>query len=214
MSYKNWSNEDLINAIKSSFTKSEVLKKLNLSVRSSGNFQTIDKYIKKLNLDISHFKSEKLENFKNKAYTIEDILTKNSLYNNTGGLKKKLIDLNLLNEVCAICNIIEWQNQKLTLHLDHINGDRFDNRLENLRLLCPNCHSQTSTYCRGLKPLHNTKCIDCDVNISSDATRCSSCHGISVRDKKSKIIWPELEILKKMVEELGYVACGKKLGGH
>jgi hypothetical protein len=49
---------------------------------------------------------------------------------------------------CAICGISEWCNRALVLHLDHVNGINNDNRLPNLRLLCPNCHSQTPTYCR------------------------------------------------------------------
>jgi hypothetical protein len=48
---------------------------------------------------------------------------------------------------CAWCGIVEWRERPLVLHLDHINGINNDNRLENLRLLCPNCHSQTDTYC-------------------------------------------------------------------
>lgn len=50
--------------------------------------------------------------------------------------------------VCAICGIAEWQGVALSLHVDHVNGLHYDNRLENLRFLCPNCHSQTPTYCR------------------------------------------------------------------
>jgi 5-methylcytosine-specific restriction endonuclease McrA len=62
-------------------------------------------------------------------------------------LKRKLIEQKLLVEVCAICGIQPfWNSQKLVLHLDHINGSPKDNRLENLRLICPNCHSQTETY--------------------------------------------------------------------
>jgi 5-methylcytosine-specific restriction endonuclease McrA len=48
---------------------------------------------------------------------------------------------------CAICGIDEWCGKRLVLHLDHITGINNDNRVENLRLLCPNCHSQTPTYC-------------------------------------------------------------------
>jgi 5-methylcytosine-specific restriction endonuclease McrA len=52
---------------------------------------------------------------------------------------------------CQICGVFEWHGTPLSLHVDHINGLHYDNRLENLRFLCPNCHSQTPTYCRRNK---------------------------------------------------------------
>ncbi len=61
-------------------------------------------------------------------------------------LKSKLIKAGILAEECAVCGLSEWLGKKLSLHLDHINGKSKDNRIENLRLLCPNCHSQTETY--------------------------------------------------------------------
>ena len=63
-----------------------------------------------------------------------------------GYLKKRLVVEGLLEPKCAVCGINRWRGKPLSLELDHINGDRHDNRLENLRLLCPNCHSQTETY--------------------------------------------------------------------
>jgi len=66
----------------------------------------------------------------------------------TDKLKKRLISEGLLDKVCVECGITDsWNNKPIVLHLDHINGVNNDHRLENLRLLCPNCHSQTDTWC-------------------------------------------------------------------
>jgi 5-methylcytosine-specific restriction endonuclease McrA len=62
-------------------------------------------------------------------------------------LKERLFKENIYNNICFMCNQVpEWNSKKLTLQIDHINGISNDNRIENLRVLCPNCHSQTSTY--------------------------------------------------------------------
>ena len=61
-------------------------------------------------------------------------------------LKLRLLKAGLIKNQCSICDISEWCNKTLNCELDHINGNRTDHRLENLRMLCPNCHSQTDTY--------------------------------------------------------------------
>jgi hypothetical protein len=69
-------------------------------------------------------------------------------------LKSRLITAGLLKNECYKCGISEWLGKPLSLDLDHINGINDDNRLENLRILCPNCHSQTETY-RGRNAKYN-----------------------------------------------------------
>ena len=79
---------------------------------------------------------------------LEDVLVKDSPHKDITSLKKRLLKEGILNNTCISCGIEPlWNGSPLVLHLDHTNGDNSDNRIENLRILCPNCHSQTETYC-------------------------------------------------------------------
>ena len=75
----------------------------------------------------------------------EIIFTENSHYSNEL-VKQRIVSQSLLEYKCVKCSIDTWQGESIVLDLDHINGNNLDNRLTNLRFLCPNCHSQTDTY--------------------------------------------------------------------
>lgn len=136
--------------IKNSFSVASVIKGLGLTAANGANYKFIKWFIKENNVDISHFTGK--GHLKNKTHShnkkipLEDILVENSNYQ-SNKLRKRLIKEGVFTAACFKCGINNWQDLPLTLHLDHINGDQFDNRLENLQLLCPNCHSQTPTYC-------------------------------------------------------------------
>jgi hypothetical protein len=77
-----------------------------------------------------------------------------------GNIKLRLLNARMLENRCERCSLSEWLGQPLTVQIDHINGIRDDHRLDNLRMLCPNCHSQTETYGRrngNRKRLHDTQ---------------------------------------------------------
>lgn len=104
-----------------------------------------------MNIYISHFTGQgwctgdKFTNFGVK-HILTDILIKNSPYKSSYSLKKRLYKEGLKTEQCEECKLVEWNDKPITLELDHINGDNTDNRIENLKILCPNCHSQTPTF--------------------------------------------------------------------
>jgi Zn finger protein HypA/HybF involved in hydrogenase expression len=78
-----------------------------------------------------------------RRWTVEDILARSRC---RGCVKRHLIEAGILLNVCEECGLESWRGKPLAIQLDHRNGDRDDHRLENLRMLCPNCHSQTTTF--------------------------------------------------------------------
>lgn len=142
------SDEQFVELLKKSSTISEVLFKLGYTVKgNSWGYSQVKRRMDDLNLNYSIFKGKSAVIKTNKLNNVrkEDILKENCKHQRTV-LRRYIIKNNLIPYKCAICGCTEWQGKTLSLELDHINGANNDNRLENLRFLCPNCHSQTSTY--------------------------------------------------------------------
>jgi len=118
-------------------------------VAKGGNYATIKKRVKEYNIDVSHFTGQGWNvgmKFKPmKHYDLKDILQKDFPYS-TSNLKRRLLEEGVKEHRCEKCKRTEWEGEPIPLELHHINGDRNDNRLENLQLLCPNCHAQTESY--------------------------------------------------------------------
>ena len=144
-----------------------------------------------------------------KQIPLQEILVENSNYKSSD-LKKRLIKEGLKEDICEICGCTNiWNNNPLTLQLDHINGNHHDNRIENLRIICPNCHSQTETFCNKRSKKHNY-CIDCGCEISLKSTRCNSC---SAKHKNTFKVSPEQrpdkETLFELIKTTSFTAIGK-----
>lgn len=156
---KSWTKEQLVDAVKVSSSVRNVLKLLGL-VEAGGNYEQIKRYIREYKIDSSHFTgkvwNKGMMGIGKPIYSLKQILIKNSTYQSYM-LKNRLFQANLKTPKCELCG---WAKKaadgRLPLELDHINGDRHDNRLVNLRVLCPNCHSLQATH-RGKNRNKNTK---------------------------------------------------------
>jgi transposase-like protein len=213
---RTWTKDQMIDAIKTSVNISDVLRKIGLKIRP-GNYSTFKKFVALNKIDISHLKgknSSRCSGGGKKVTPLKEILKENSFYSRYH-LKSRLLKDGLLKNECSICkSSAEWNGKSIVMILDHINGNNVDNRLENLRMLCPNCNSQQSTFCRNVKkekaiPRNQKgKCIDCYKPICGVSKRCRACRGI--HDRKTSIL--SKEELKKMISETTWTDIGRKYG--
>lgn len=154
-----------------------------------------------LNLSASDFrkKSPLLEINNQNKLNSEELFCKESKHPRTV-LRKTIINEKLIPYKCAICGITEWQGKNISLELDHINGENNDNRLENLRFLCPNCHSQTITY--GSK---NKKITETEYEITQELKDKIISKYIELKNQKK--VSEELNVKLKIVKEI-ITNCG------
>lgn len=161
MSGRKWTDKNLLEAVKASTSLRQVLQKINL-VEAGGNYEQIKKAIKNLGMDTSHFNGQGWRKGKiiptEPLIPLKRILVRESTFQSFK-LKRRLFKEGLKLPQCELCGWAETSlDGRLPLELDHINGNRHDNRLENLRILCPNCHS--------LQPTHRGKNIGRNVRVA------------------------------------------------
>jgi len=143
-----WTDADLSAAITASTSMAEVLRRLKIKV-AGGNYRTVQRRIADLQLDTRHWLGRghlrgQTHNWA-KSQPLTSLLRRGSRIGSYH-LKRRLLKEGILEPVCAVCRLVEWQGRPIPLELDHVDGDYENNSIINLRLLCPNCHALTPTY--------------------------------------------------------------------
>jgi hypothetical protein len=209
--------EEFQNLLNTSDSFVDLLRQIDLDPYN-GNHKTLHQRIKEERFDTSLLEKMRGEKMKKHmrlmaekaSYSLDDILSENSSYSRTS-LKRRLVENGLLDYCCKHCkNPGLWNGKELSLHLDHINGVNNDNRLENLRFLCPNCHSQTDTY-SGKRNKKDNHCIDCGACVFKKSERCKECF-YKLRSKNTRKFHVSAEELTELIEKLPMTKVGEMFG--
>jgi len=147
---RKWSDQELVDAVKNSISVRSVIYKLGL-IPAGGNYKHVSRIIEELNLDTSHFQGKGwnrgwvFDPRKPIIPTSEWLIKGSNVQSYT--LKRRLFRENIKKPKCELCGWCQKSlDGRIPVELDHINGDNNDNRIENLRILCPNCHSLQPTH--------------------------------------------------------------------
>ena len=207
----NITKEQLQEAVDNAYNFTSALEYLGYIAPRANMYKIFKKNCEYFGIDFSRLQNEKKNPKSGKRYTKEEIFIENSTASQDT-LRKHFIKEGEQEYKCSICGLTEWNNKPISLRLDHINGIRTDNRLENLRWVCPNCDSQLSTYCNkkyidknGQTIQRHSYCINCGKPITYGASRCEKCH--KEFRKKSKPV--SREELKNLIYNFSFVDISK-----
>ena len=235
MSRHSYTEEEFTEAWSTSLSIAECARKLGLKA-AGGNYLTLKNRAKQLGLSRDHMTGSGHNKDKTRPprRSLEEILVYGRI-ENTAMVKRRMLTEGYFQPKCYGCGLEEWRGNPIPLELDHVNGDRYDNREANLILLCPNCHALTPTY-RGRnigvrrkapkesesggegspgKPgeRKSRSCVGCGIGVSSKATRCKRCAGVESSRSRGRVIeWPPLEEILTRLETVSYTALARELG--
>jgi HNH endonuclease len=220
-----YSAQEARDAVAASRSYSETLRRLGMCP-AGGSHAVLKKWLVIWEIPTDHFDpyatSRELGSRRTRT-PLADLLREGSNYHR-GHLKRRLFEEEYKERACESCGQGEvWRGRPMALILDHINGIRNDNRLENLRILCPNCAATLDTHCGRKNRLAPRRCLRCDREFQPADGRqryCSRECGIRwdraplrvPRPETRKVERPSHEQLKADLARMSYLAVGRKYG--
>jgi hypothetical protein len=219
-----YSESEARDAIAASLSYAEALRRLGM-VATGGNWRTLKRYAEQAwAIGVDHFdpwarQRMALARGRRPARPLSEILVEGSTYSR-GLLKRRLYETGLKERRCELCGQDEeWNGRKMSLILDHVNGVNTDNRLVNLRIVCPNCAATLDTHCgRNVRAI---ECASCGTAFNPRNRRqryCSMACGSRSEASQAaqraarRVERPPYEQLVREIAESGYVAVGRKYG--
>lgn len=225
--------EDVTTAVPICDCFSAVCRKLEVTICTS-NIQRIQQICLDNNISTIHFShrntmQHKIDKQQRITRTVENSLVEHSTLSRST-LRGFLIRNNLFTNQCSCCGITEWQGKPITIEVDHINGVSDDNRIENLRSLCPNCHSQTDTFKTGnidkltpradFKKKHNPSiaamhnCVHCGKEFIKHNPKMKYCSVKCGHADKNTNNWDEIDLIDLIDHQnINYSELGRRFGG-
>lgn len=206
MPNKKLSKEFLEPAIASSLSFSEAMRKCGYTSVTGGSHSHFSKTVRKLGIDTSHLlgqarnRGQKASNKKSASDYL--VYHANGERQRCACLVRSLLEIGR-DHRCFLCGISDWQGKRLVLEIEHKDGDFQNDREDNLEFICPNCHSQTDTYCRSKESLGKEK-VKKKQRIPAVPR--------PKKPRPRKVEWPSLEELRLLSKEMSMTKIGEKYG--
>lgn len=213
-----YSRDDAAGAVAASNSISETLRRLGLR-DAGGNHRTLRRHLERWGISTAHFDPNvgRRRGGHARATPLAEILVEGSSYSR-GHLKERLYNAGLKQPRCELCGQgPTWRGREMSLILDHVNGVPDDNRIDNLRIVCPNCAATLDTHCgKNLALRTDRRCDGCGGSFRPSFARqqfCSrACAASRPRPAKRKVERPDRDRLAAEVSALGYCGVARRYG--
>lgn len=214
-----YSEQEARSAVAASTSYTEALRRLGMRA-AGGNHRLFRSWVDGVwKIPTGHFNPRlRPRDGRLRSFALEEVLVENSTYGRAN-VKRRVLEVGLKHRVCELCGQDEmWRGKRISLILDHINGVPNDHRIENLRMLCPNCNATLDTHCgkRNRRDRPERSCVTCQkeypITHASQKFCSQTCANKRSRVGVRRVERPPFEQLLREIEETNFLAVGRKYG--